>query len=101
MSAVLSIWRGEFRPTRRPKFEPGAEARKIVERVAAEEGVTAEALFGPGRCRKIAWPRQRAYAELYVTGRYSLPAIGRFMGGRDHTGVHYGIRAYRQRMANP
>ncbi len=52
----------------------------------------------------IARPRQEAYwlarQQRRPNGdyRHSLPAIGKFFGGRDHTTVLYGVRRHAERL---
>lgn len=73
-------------------------AREIIEMVAECHGYTREDLIGPSRLREIAWPRQEAmYVIRQVTG-YSYPAIGRILGGRDHTTIIKGREACEERM---
>lgn len=44
--------------------------------------------------------RQRAFYALRNCGAgYSLPTIGRWFGGRDHTTVLHGVRAHEARLA--
>lgn len=59
---------------------------KVVARVAARFAVDAKAIRGPSRQRAIAWPRQVAMFVARQAG-YSLPQIGAYFGGRDHTTV--------------
>lgn len=80
-----------------PVFRPGNAARTIAE-VAERYGLSAEDLKGRARVRAVAHPRQEAMAIIHAAGGYSLPQIGRFFGGRDHTTVLKGIRAFRRRV---
>lgn len=59
---------------------------KLVARVATKFGVDARAIRGPSRQRNIVWPRQVAMFVARQAG-YSLPQIGEYFGGRDHTTV--------------
>lgn len=69
----------------------------IAERVAVAYGLTMADIRGRRRDRDAAWPRQHLmwllYRQLRADGthRYSLPVIGRFLGGRDHTTILHGI----------
>lgn len=59
----------------------------IQEVVASQFDITIEDMVSKKRSRKIAYPRQIAmYLCREITGS-SLPQIGRFFGGRDHTTV--------------
>lgn len=84
-------------------FQPkmAGEAGQIMLAVAAAHKVTVAELCGPSRQRRIAWPRQELMWALYDTGRYSMPQIGRFIGGRDHTTALHGIRRHEERLAAP
>jgi chromosomal replication initiator protein len=73
-------------------------ARAILIQVAADHGLTVDALRSADRRRKVAHARFDAFARLralhIAPGRhkFSLPQIGRFLGDRDHTTVIHGIR---------
>jgi chromosomal replication initiator protein len=74
-------------------------SRAIVQSVAARFGLTAADLIGPSRCRKYAYARHMAMAEVRAARCMSLPAIGQMFGGRDHTSVLHGIRCHQERAA--
>ncbi|HKB04872.1 MAG TPA: helix-turn-helix domain-containing protein [Gemmataceae bacterium] len=59
---------------------------RLVTRVAGRFRVPAKALRGRSRERHVVWPRQLAMYVARHAG-YSLPAIGAYFGGRDHTTV--------------
>ncbi len=52
-------------------------------------GVSQERLLGRERTREVALPRQVAMYLLREEGGVSLPQIGEYIGGRDHTTVIY------------
>jgi chromosomal replication initiation ATPase DnaA len=70
---------------------------EIAAIVAEKHGLTIDDLRGPARERKVAWPRQEAFALTYSTGRFSTTRIGQFYR-RDHTTVIDGIRHYQGRL---
>jgi chromosomal replication initiation ATPase DnaA len=70
--------------------------RSIAEAVASEHGRTLADLRGGSPKHRDAHPRQRAYAAIRGTGRYSLTQIGRFFN-RHHTTVLYGLRSLSKR----
>ena len=75
---------------------------QIVRDVAREHSVPVSWIFQKDTKRDAAWPRQAAYARIrstpMTTGKLpSYPAIGRWIGGRDHTTVIEGIRKYEAR----
>lgn len=78
--------------------------------VAAKHGVTVDALREPSdkigaRKDSVSVPRQEAFwlarQQKRPDGsqRYSLPQIGRYFGGRDHSTVLHGSRAHQRRLA--
>ncbi len=65
---------------------------KVLEAIAAREGIGVDDLLGQNRSAKIAMPRQLAMYILREFNEISLPQIGELLGGRDHTTVMYGIK---------
>ena len=92
---VLSLWKGliEAKPQ---------QARVTLEslkwEVARDYGVTVEELEGQGRTRSITVPRQDLMWRMVQAKRWSLPQIGRCLGGRDHTTVIHGVKAHQARL---
>lgn len=67
--------------------------RTIIERVAdAHPGVSVKDILGRSRRRVVAQARQEAMARCRELTRKSLPEIGRYFGGRDHTTVLHAVR---------
>jgi hypothetical protein len=64
----------------------------ILDETAEIFRVPKMALIGAGRARRLALPRFAFYRAVRDTLGLSLPAIGRAMGGRDHTSVIHGLR---------
>jgi len=83
-------------------FDPPAEVigprARLADFCRRHPTVSPVDIIGCSRLRFISVLRQAFMAELYDSGRYSLPAIGRFLGGRDHTTILHGVRAHRARM---
>lgn len=80
---------------------PAARAtlwKEDVVRIAEHHGVTVADILGPGRTRRESWPRFEVFKQLKNRG-WSLPIIGRRIGGRDHTTVLSGIRRFDQLVA--
>ena len=90
---VLSLWKGEL-PARLSMAE-------IAAVVADRQGVSPAEIRGRGRTRRLVVARQAFMAEAYAQGRWSQPTIGRWLGGRDHSTIHHGIAAHRERAARP
>jgi chromosomal replication initiator protein len=61
----------------------------VVDKVAGAFGVTVDRMMGRDRSRDVALPRQIAMYLLREEANISLPQIGEFLGGRDHTTVMY------------
>lgn len=78
-------------------YEPprtGRIIRDVAARVAAEAGLSVEELCSASRRADLVRARWRAFYEIYEMGGSSMPQIGRYFGGRDHTTVLHGIREY-------
>lgn len=90
----------------RPSLPP--RARLAVLAVAAKYGVSLDVLIAPALKRgdlKLCEVRQEAYhAVREIKGEggepaFSLPLIGTWFGGRDHTTILWGLRAHAARLA--
>lgn len=64
----------------------------ILQAVAETAGSNVAELKSAKRMRVVAWPRFHAMLMIRMNGGYSLPQIGRMLGGRDHTTAMYGMR---------
>jgi chromosomal replication initiation ATPase DnaA len=74
-------------------------ARAVADFVAQRHGMTFERLCVSSHRRSLARPRQIAmYTIRQLCPHMSLPAMGRLMGGRDHTTVLHGIRKIEELM---
>jgi chromosomal replication initiator protein len=63
---------------------------RVVEVVCRYYGVTLMELVSASRKREVAYPRQIAMYMARSETDASLPQIGTYLGGRDHTTVIYG-----------
>lgn len=95
MKPWFSQWHGMHTP-KVSRGSCGADAKAYMAERARDLKVSVSELLGPNRKRAAAWPRQQIMAELYATGRYSLPAIGRLFN-RDHTTVLAAVRRHAER----
>ena len=77
---------------------PSGVAADAVETVAVALGVPGSELRGRSRQRHLVEARQVAMYALREGTDLSLPAIGRALGGRDHTTVMHGLERIRQRL---
>lgn len=64
----------------------------IIKTTAQYYKVKASDLLSPRRNRSLARPRQMAMALSKELTNHSLPEIGEFFGGRDHTTVIHAVR---------
>ena len=101
----LSLWRGPLKVNngRAAKAGNTTTMRQIATDVALDRGVSFGDLIMPdhvpgARAFAIAHPRQEAMWRMRQAGKWSLPQIGRFLGGRDHTTVLAGVRAHQARL---
>jgi chromosomal replication initiator protein len=72
---------------------------RLAARVAARFRVAEKALRGPSRVRNVVWPRQVAMYVARQAG-FSLPAIGAYFGGRDHTTVMHSCEQVARKAAD-
>lgn len=73
-------------------------ARAIVKEVAREMEVSVMDIISTRRCRDYVMARQYIMWRLKRETTWSLPRIGQFLGGRDHTTILHGIRKWEERM---
>lgn len=73
-------------------------ARAIVKEVAREMEVSVMDIISPRRSREYVMARQYIMWRLKRETTWSLPRIGQFLGGRDHTTILHGIRQWEKRM---
>ena len=72
----------------------------ITAAACAQFGLTTDELISSSRAARVSGPRQIAmYLTRELTGE-SLPAIGRYFGGRDHTTVMHAYRRTQTRIAS-
>ena len=68
-----------------------ARARELAVLIAASHLCTVNAIFGPGREKRVSRARQDLWRELRAAG-WAYEEIGRLFG-RDHTTVLHGVRS--------
>lgn len=74
-----------------PPKKRGVSAKKIIEVVADFYNVSTEDLLKQSRKKEYVGPRQIAMFIIRRELETSLPSIGEFFGGRDHTTVIHAI----------
>lgn len=72
--------------------ETNLTPEEIVKGVAEHYNLRAEEIRGAGRRKEVVIPRQVAMFLIRDVTHMSLPEIGQFFGGRDHTTVLYAIQ---------
>lgn len=78
---------------------PGAEKWKaIISEVCEKYGIDWVELASHRRSGDVVVARHEAMFRMRHETTMSLPAIGRKLGGRDHTTVLYGISRHQERM---
>jgi chromosomal replication initiator protein len=70
----------------------------LTKTVAAHYRLTLQDILASTRLRTIARPRQVAMFMAKELTPLSLPEIGKYYGGKDHTTVMYAVRKIRQIM---
>lgn len=68
------------------------EPQTVIDVVARYFNLSAEKLLSADRSKNVSVPRQLAMYILREDVKASLPQIGEFIGGRDHTTVMHGIK---------
>ncbi len=68
-----------------------ARATIITKSVAVKHRLTVNDIKGPFRRKEIVEARHEAFYRLRTETTMSYPAIGRFLGGKDHTTVLNGV----------
>jgi hypothetical protein len=86
-------------PVTRDDDAPAPTVARICHETAERYGVTVADLKSARRGERLVRARQEAMWRARHETSHSLPAIGRFLGGKDHTTVIYGIRKHDQRIA--
>lgn len=87
----------EDRRPRPPVFQP-ITIREIMDAVAVEFGIHPRSLRDKCRANVIVKPRHVAMYFIRRLTNYSLPEIGKRVGGFDHTSVLNGVRRTEKRI---
>lgn len=79
------------------KFYTGC-MRQIIKQVADKHCISVEEIKSHRRSRNVVNARHEAFYRCRHETSNSLPQIGRFFGGRDHSTVLHGIRKHQERL---
>lgn len=84
---------------RLPENETSVQrARRILSQVAADYGYTDHDVKSARREKFLCMCRQEVCWRLKSELPWSLPHIGRFLGGRDHTSILHAVRKHQARL---
>jgi len=75
-------------------------AHRILAEVCIKHGVSRTDVLGSNRKRAFVYARQEIFYRLANETNWSLPRIGRFVGGRDHTTALHGRDQHAKRIAD-
>ncbi|PZT99857.1 MAG: hypothetical protein DI624_04075 [Brevundimonas sp.] len=78
---------------------PREAQMSLIEGVASRYGLRSADLISRRHSKRFAWARHEAMAAIKARFGLSYPRIGALFGGRDHTTVIAGVRAYETRRA--
>jgi hypothetical protein len=81
------------------KNTPVWVVRAMLQEVAEASRLTPEQIVGQQRNVRIVAARHYLMWRLRRETTWSLPQIGRFLGGRDHTTVLHGIRSWEKKIS--
>ena len=77
---------------RRRTQAPPVTLERVMQTVAQRLGLSVRELRGPRRARPLAYARHLVAYLAHEYANFSLPAIGRALGGRDHTTILHSVR---------
>jgi len=72
----------------------GKSIAMILQEVAQKYGVGVNDIKGHRRSKRLVQAKMEAYWRARNETVFSMPTIGKLMGGKDHTTILYGIRTY-------
>ena len=78
---------------------PRRTARAALRAVSERTSIPVDAILGRQRRNEIAAARHEAIWRIREATKWSLPRIGRFFGGRDHTTVLHSLHRMEDRAA--
>ena len=73
---------------------PRKTMRHIMQEICAKHGITHQELISKRRTKHLVAARKEYYYRATMETPASFPQIGTFCGGRDHTTILHGARAY-------
>jgi len=91
---MLSIWRGNVEPTTQQRHQL---AKKAIREVAEAHNVSLERMMSYDSHEDISSIRREAMWKARKVSSLSYPLLGKLFGGRDHTTILHGVRAYEER----
>lgn len=100
---IKPVWFDEYRRVRESMRQMDFarhKAEQIIKEVCNKHNVSRVDLISERRPQPLVRARQEAYYRLATEMTWSLPRIGRFLGGRDHTTILHGKRQFEARLAS-
>lgn len=73
-------------------------ADQVVREVCEKHKISITELLSEQRPKRLTDIRQEVYYRLATETTWSLPRIGRYLGGRDHTTVLHGKRKFEEKL---
>jgi hypothetical protein len=77
---------------------PRNKGAQILKEVCEKHQVSLADVISERRHQYLVKPRQEAMYRLCTETDWSLPRIGRLLGGRDHTTILHGKKKFKQRL---
>lgn len=80
-------------------FEMAERVKAAIADICRKHGISRDEIMANRRHKKITWARQEAMWWLRKNTPWSLPKIGQYFGGYDHTTVLHASRKHEARLA--
>ena len=92
LAAQYAAAHKRLNPAAGPTFSTGTFKHVfIVDYVGFRTGITPEQIYGKSHEKQVMLARRLCYLLIYRMTLFSLPQVGRVLGGRDHSSVWKGI----------
>ena len=95
---TLEMAESAIRDVQTDNLPPAVRTEKIIEYVSKYFGVSVEDIVSNKRNSNVATARQvAAYVLIEITGQ-TLDGVGKALGGKNHSTVHYSVNLVKQKM---
>jgi chromosomal replication initiator protein len=92
---MLSIWRGNVEPTTQTRHQL---AKKAIQEVAESYTISVCRMMAYDSHADISKIRHEAMWKARKLSGLSYTLLGKLFGGRDHSTIGHGVRAYEERL---